>query len=49
MTYLVISNLRLAKTNLGKDINNILNTEDLENIQNHLNSLKSLQLIILEI
>jgi len=39
------SNLRLAKTNLGKDINNILNTEDLENIQNHLNSLNKVSSI----
>lgn len=31
------SNLRLAKRNLRQDINNIVNTEDLENIQKHLN------------
>jgi len=31
------SNLRLAKRNLRQDINNILNTEDIENIQKHIN------------
>ena len=31
------SNLRLAKKNLRQDINNILNTEDIENIQKNLN------------
>jgi hypothetical protein len=39
------SNLRLGKTNLGKDINNILNNEDLENIQNYLNSLNKVSSI----
>ncbi len=33
------SNLRLAKINLRQDINNILNTEDLEDIQEHINKL----------
>jgi hypothetical protein len=31
------SNLRLANKKMRQDINNILNTEDLENIQKHLN------------
>jgi len=31
------SNLRLANKKIRQDINNILNTEDLENIQKHLN------------
>ena len=33
------SNLRLAKINLRQDINNIFNTENLENIQEHINKL----------
>ena len=33
------SNLRLAKTNLKREINIIFNIENLENIQEHINSL----------
>ncbi len=33
------SNLRLAKINLRQDINNILNTEDLDDIQEYINKL----------